>query len=245
MRLNPVFYALMLLTPTAVVAQAPSANDEIIRLITAKMPESIIIAKVNDLRSGLDKSTDALIKLREAGASDTVLAAVLSDKAIAVAAPVPVALPDPVRFKYNTVEFVSIKALKTEFRVTIKLTNNGDRRHIFYGGRSVNAEPPLGSCEQAGLSDDLGNSYPCKTLSAALRANGSGGRSGSIVAPGDSIVVVYGFTRDSTMKPGTSFSFSAAPLADFDIGGIISSDTQLWANLDIQFDVTLQSTPTK
>jgi hypothetical protein len=248
MRLNPVFYALMLVAPSAAFAQAPSANDEIIRLIAAKMPESIIIAKVNDLRGGLDKSTDALIKLREAGASDLVLAAVLSDKAIAVAAPGPAPtpkMPDPVEFKFNTVELVSIKALKSEFRVTLKLSNHGDKYHVFYGGRSVNYEPPLGSCEQASLSDDLGNTYPCKTLSAALRGNGGGGRSGAVVAPGDSISVVYGFARDSTTTSGSVFSFSAAPFADFNIGGIINADTQLWANLDVQFEVTLPSSVPK
>jgi hypothetical protein len=225
-----------LVAPSAAFAQAPSANDEIIRLIAAKMPESIIIAKVNDLRTGLDKSTDALIKLREAGASDTVLAAVLSDKSIAVAAPGPAALPDPVRFKFNTVEFVSIKALTTEYRVTLKLTNNGDKHHEFYGGRSVTSEPVLGSCEQAGLADNLGNSYICKSLSIALSGTGYGGRRGAVVAPGDSVYVVYGFAREGTTKSGADFSFSAAPWADF---GIYDANAQRWANLDVQFDVTL------
>ena len=50
-------------------------NDEIIKLVRAKMPDSIVIAKIKSSTCEFDTSTDALIKLKGAGASDPVLQA--------------------------------------------------------------------------------------------------------------------------------------------------------------------------
>jgi hypothetical protein len=50
-------------------------NDEIIKLVRAKMPDSIVIAKIKSSTCEFDTTTDALIKLKGAGASDPVLQA--------------------------------------------------------------------------------------------------------------------------------------------------------------------------
>jgi hypothetical protein len=253
--------------PVSLNAEDAPSNAEILKLVKAGIPEAIILRKIAELRSkmpdGLDTSSDALIALKNAGASDAILNAILPTTSFSatgsitkpnIAAPVPplqqaVSIPKPVKFKYNTVEFISIKQLNTEYRVTLKITNNGNLPHRFYGGRSTSYDPALGTCEQALLSDELGNAYTCKNLSIALLPKGSGGR-GSLVAPGDSLAVVYSFARPEMgiAKPqftlGRNFTFSAAPFADFPQTSVfVSKDVQQWANLDVQFDVQLTSVP--
>jgi len=51
------------------------SNDEIIKLVLAKMPDSVVIAKIKSSTCEFDTTTDALIKLKGAGASDPVLQA--------------------------------------------------------------------------------------------------------------------------------------------------------------------------
>jgi tetratricopeptide (TPR) repeat protein len=52
-------------------------NDDIIKLVQAKLPDSIVLAKIKSSSCDFDTSTDALIKLKGAGASDPVLQAIL------------------------------------------------------------------------------------------------------------------------------------------------------------------------
>lgn len=54
-----------------------SANDEIIKLAQAKMPDSVVLTKIKSASCDFDTSTDALVKLKRAGASDAVLQAVM------------------------------------------------------------------------------------------------------------------------------------------------------------------------
>jgi tetratricopeptide (TPR) repeat protein len=52
-------------------------NDDIIKLVQAKLPDSIVIAKIKSSSSEFDTSTEALIKLKQAGVSEPVLQAIL------------------------------------------------------------------------------------------------------------------------------------------------------------------------
>lgn len=53
------------------------SNDEIIKLVQAKLPDSIVIAKIKSSTCEFNTTTDALIKLKGAGASDPVLQALV------------------------------------------------------------------------------------------------------------------------------------------------------------------------
>src|SRR6266436_3269520 len=52
-------------------------NDDIIKLVQAKLPDSVVIAKIKSSSCDFVTSTDALIKLKQAGASEPVLQAIL------------------------------------------------------------------------------------------------------------------------------------------------------------------------
>ena len=51
-------------------------NDDLIKMVQAKLPDSVLIAKIRSSKSEFDMSPDALIDLKRAGASDAVLEAV-------------------------------------------------------------------------------------------------------------------------------------------------------------------------
>jgi cobalamin biosynthesis Co2+ chelatase CbiK len=42
-------------------------------MVEAKLPDSVIIAKIRNSKSKFDTSTDGLIKLKQAGVSDAVI----------------------------------------------------------------------------------------------------------------------------------------------------------------------------
>jgi len=52
-------------------------NDDLIKMVQAKLPDSVLIAKIRSSKSEFDTSSDALIDLKRAGASDAVLQAIL------------------------------------------------------------------------------------------------------------------------------------------------------------------------
>ena len=56
-------------------------NEEIIKLVQEKLPDSVVLAKIQSSNCDFDTSTDALIKLKRSGASDSVLKAVVDSKA--------------------------------------------------------------------------------------------------------------------------------------------------------------------
>jgi hypothetical protein len=56
-------------------------NDDIIKLVQAKLPDSVVIAKIKSSSSEFDTSPDALIKLKRAGVSDSVLQAIVDARA--------------------------------------------------------------------------------------------------------------------------------------------------------------------
>ena len=50
-------------------------NDDVIKMVQAKLPEGVIVAKIKSSPCRFDTSTDALIKLKQAGISDAVMQA--------------------------------------------------------------------------------------------------------------------------------------------------------------------------
>lgn len=73
--------ALMLTASFAASAQDETmTNDEVISLTKAGLAGSIIIGKIRTSKTNFDMSTDALIKLKQAGVGDDVVAAMLEAK---------------------------------------------------------------------------------------------------------------------------------------------------------------------
>ena len=76
---------------TTVSAQDTMTNDEVISLAKAGLNPTLIVGKIRTSKSDFDMSTDALIKLKQAGVSDEIVAAMLeakSGKSISASAPV-------------------------------------------------------------------------------------------------------------------------------------------------------------
>lgn len=61
----------------SVQAAGPTANAEIIKLLEAKMPESVVLGAIDKTTVPFDTSANALIRLKDKGASPAVLNAVL------------------------------------------------------------------------------------------------------------------------------------------------------------------------
>jgi hypothetical protein len=64
----------------AATTDAAFTNTDIVKLIDAKLPDSVIISKILGSSCNFDVSTDGLIKLKQANASDSVVQAVVSCK---------------------------------------------------------------------------------------------------------------------------------------------------------------------
>ncbi len=96
---------------TAHGGQSSSAgltNDDIIKLAQAKLPDKIVIAKIKSSTCDFDSSPDGLIKLKQAGVSDSVLQAILDAQPApnaareeAVAPPAPATLSLSVRHRHS------------------------------------------------------------------------------------------------------------------------------------------------
>lgn len=222
--------AMLIAIPAAPAhAQAPAANDEIIKLIKAGMPESIIMSKVNDLRAGLDKSTDALIALRTAGASDNVLAAVLSDKAVAVATPVAApAVVVPVKpsivFQNAEVSFESLLISSDTIRVNVVFHNRSEKPIYLWNSSDRDKD-----CMAISLTDELGNDFKCALdpfWSIGPYARGNGGKT---IMPNAKVSFQYGFTRTG-MTAGRTFNFSASPFLTIAKGDPVVASTQFDRN---------------
>jgi len=72
--------------------QAAPGNDEVLKLLRADMPESVILDKIHVLGARFDTSADALVALKQAGATEPELKAILAP-GIAPAAQPPAAKP--------------------------------------------------------------------------------------------------------------------------------------------------------
>jgi hypothetical protein len=73
----------LLLSAYAAAAQAPAetgpqANTEVLKLLRAVMPESVVLDKIHAATAKFDTSADALIALKQAGATEAELKAILA-----------------------------------------------------------------------------------------------------------------------------------------------------------------------
>jgi hypothetical protein len=56
-------------------AGAPMTNDDVIKMVQAKLPDAVVVAKIKSSTCKFDTSADTLIKLKQVGVSDAVLQA--------------------------------------------------------------------------------------------------------------------------------------------------------------------------
>ena len=68
---------------------APLNNDDVMKMVQAKLADAIILAKVKSSTCKFDTSTDALIRLKGAGVSDAVLEAMAGCGATPPSVPAP------------------------------------------------------------------------------------------------------------------------------------------------------------
>jgi hypothetical protein len=81
--------ALLLLAACSfLAAQQVMKNDSVIKLVKAGLSDDLIVTTINGSPGAYDTSTDAIIALKSAGASDKVIAAILARVAPPAAAPV-------------------------------------------------------------------------------------------------------------------------------------------------------------
>ena len=75
-----IFGLLLCFGATMAFAQDEMTNDEVISLTKAGLSGSIIVGKIKTSKTSFDMSTDALIKLKQAGVGDDVVGAMLEAK---------------------------------------------------------------------------------------------------------------------------------------------------------------------
>ncbi len=75
-----IFCLLLSFSAAAVFAQEAMINDEVISLTKAGLSSSIIVGKIKSSTTNFDMSTDALIKLKQAGVGDDVVGAMIEAK---------------------------------------------------------------------------------------------------------------------------------------------------------------------
>ena len=83
--LLPAFlFVLSIGIPTSCPAQAPTENGltnaDVIRMVKAGIPESIIVREIQNSNTNLGTSAAALIELKKHGASENVLGAILDSR---------------------------------------------------------------------------------------------------------------------------------------------------------------------
>jgi hypothetical protein len=74
----------------------PLTNDDIIKMVQAKLGDAVILAKIRSSASQFDTSTDALIKLKQAGVSDAVMQAIAESGSLTSKPVAPAATSGPV-----------------------------------------------------------------------------------------------------------------------------------------------------
>ena len=82
-RFVPIAFFALLLSAYAAAAQAPAetasqSNTEVLKLLRAGMPESVVLDKIHATAAKFDTSADALIALKQAGATEAELKAILA-----------------------------------------------------------------------------------------------------------------------------------------------------------------------
>ena len=86
-----VLLAFSLVLPVQFLAQAPAdnalTNADIVRMMKAGIPESVIVRKIQISRPDFGTSANELIELKNQGASEKILGAVLDSRSGAVQSP--------------------------------------------------------------------------------------------------------------------------------------------------------------
>lgn len=80
---------LLLLLSTVARAEEPLHNEDILKLLKAGVPPSVVVAKITASTTAFDLSSDALITLTKAGVPEPVLNAMLAASKPASATPAP------------------------------------------------------------------------------------------------------------------------------------------------------------
>ena len=76
------FLAVLLLASCSLLAaQQAMNNDSVVKLIKAGLSDDLIVTTINGSPGAYDTSTDAIIALKTAGASDKVIAAIIAKTA--------------------------------------------------------------------------------------------------------------------------------------------------------------------
>jgi hypothetical protein len=76
-------------------AKAALTNSDVLKMVSAKLGDGIIVAKIRSSACGYDTGTDALIKLKQEGVSDPVIQAMAECGAAPPVSTVPAAPPGP------------------------------------------------------------------------------------------------------------------------------------------------------
>lgn len=69
-------------------------NNDILKLVAVKLPEAIILAKIQSSPCAFDTSTDEIVRLKQSGVSDTILQAMVNAGSQPVGANPPAPVPD-------------------------------------------------------------------------------------------------------------------------------------------------------
>ncbi|HTS29690.1 MAG TPA: hypothetical protein VMH81_27655 [Bryobacteraceae bacterium] len=77
--------------PARSTAPAPMTNQDVVKLVKAKVADDLIIAKIKQSKTRFDVSVDGLVALKGSGVSDAVISVMMNPAAPAATAPPPAA----------------------------------------------------------------------------------------------------------------------------------------------------------
>jgi hypothetical protein len=115
--------AAFLPAPTHAQTTAPPlTNDDVIKMVQAKLPDAVVVAKIRTSPCKFDTSPDTLIKLKRAGVSDPVLQAMTES---AAPTPAPPANPVPPALGSREAATVLVPGLPSQFGAYYKDPDKG------------------------------------------------------------------------------------------------------------------------
>jgi len=124
------------------------ANDDVIKMAQAQLPDSVIIAKIKSSRNEFDTSPNALIRLKQAGVSDAVLSVMIESTPTPAAASPASTRPGivlPTVYGYYVVdgnEIRSLPAVGVETIIGISAGRNGIGVDGFSGDSPIAIRTP-------------------------------------------------------------------------------------------------------
>jgi hypothetical protein len=113
-------------------APAPLTSDDVLAMLDAELPTEAIVAKIKASRATLDTSPDALQRLRDAGASEELIAAMLPPRvtpsSVEVKAgqpnvPAPVKVPRGVRVELEMAHTIDSLTTRTGDLISLRVVN--------------------------------------------------------------------------------------------------------------------------